>query len=74
VTPTANEEQTMKNGLWIALGVVLVLIGAVWTLQGLGYLAGSSMTGVKMWAVVGPIVGIVGLVALGWGVRGVRAH
>jgi hypothetical protein len=64
----------MKNGLWIALGVVLVLIGAVWTLQGLGYLAGSSMTGVKMWAVVGPIVGIVGLVALGWGVRGVRAH
>ncbi|HEY2724257.1 MAG TPA: hypothetical protein VGI84_06190 [Pseudonocardiaceae bacterium] len=64
----------MKSGLWIAVGVVLVLVGAIWTSQGLGYLAGSSMTGVKMWAVIGPVVAIAGLAALGWGVRGARAR
>jgi hypothetical protein len=28
----------------------------VWTLQGLGYLKGSPMTGVDLWAIVGPVV------------------
>lgn len=64
----------MKNGLWTALGVVLVLIGAIWTLQGLGFLAGSSMTGVTMWAIIGPIVAIVGVLVIGRGVRGSRAR
>lgn len=39
----------------------MVVIGAVWTLQGLGYLGGSVMTGVTLWAVVGPCVALVGL-------------
>ena len=49
-----------KSGL-IMLGVVLVIIGCVFTLQGLGYLAGSAMTGVPLWSVIGPIVAIVGI-------------
>ena len=44
------------RALGIALGVVLVLTGAVWTFQGLGYLEGSPMTGQTIWATVGPIV------------------
>ncbi|MGH3795509.1 MAG: hypothetical protein ACRDSP_11525 [Pseudonocardiaceae bacterium] len=64
----------MRNGLWIALGVVFVLVGAIWTLQGLGFLAGSSMTGVTMWAIIGPVVAIVGALALGRGVRGSRVR
>jgi len=52
----------VKNIVMVVIGVVLLLIGAVWTLQGLGYLTGSAMTGNRFWAVVGPIVGIVGLV------------
>ena len=44
------------RALGIALGVVLVLTGAVWTFQGLGYLEGSQMTGQTIWATVGPIV------------------
>ena len=48
----------------IVLGAVLVVVGAVFTFQGLGYLGGSAMTGVTLWAVVGPIVAIVGLVLL----------
>jgi len=50
----------VKSGL-IVLGVVLVIIGGVFTLQGLGYLAGSAMTGVTLWAIIGPILAIVGI-------------
>lgn len=52
-----------KSGL-IVLGGVLVVLGCVFTLQGLGYLAGSAMTGVTLWAVVGPVVAIVGIVLI----------
>jgi hypothetical protein len=45
-----------------ALGVVLALIGAVWTLQGAGLLGGSFMTGSRLWLVIG----IVALVAGVW--------
>jgi hypothetical protein len=45
----------MRVGL-IIIGLVAVAIGALWTLQGLGYVKGSPMTGVSYWAVVGPIV------------------
>jgi hypothetical protein len=50
-------------------GLLLVLVGLVWTLQGLGMLGGSPMTGVTLWAVVGPVVGIVGLVLAVLGLR-----
>ncbi|MFI6099232.1 hypothetical protein ACIA8G_27075 [Lentzea sp. NPDC051213] len=43
----------MSKGLSIGLGIVLVLIGAVWTTQGLGYLEGSFMTGEKLWTAIG---------------------
>jgi uncharacterized membrane protein len=54
----------------IVLGIVLVVIGCTFTLQGLGYLAGTAMTGVTLWAVVGPIVAILGLALI---VRAARA-
>jgi len=53
----------------VGLGVLLVLVGAVWTLQGLGYIGGSAMSGVALWAVVGPVVVILGLLLA---VRGAR--
>ena len=53
----------MKSGL-IVVGVVLVIMGCVFTLQGLGYLAGSAMTGVTLWAIIGPILVIVGIVLI----------
>ncbi|MCP2283398.1 hypothetical protein APR04_002301 [Promicromonospora umidemergens] len=62
----------MKSGL-IVLGVVLVLMGAVFTFQGLGYLAGSAMTGVTLWAVVGPILAVVGIVLIVWAARAGRS-
>ena len=45
----------------LVLGLVLVLVGLVWFLQGVGVLGGSVMSGVTLWAVVGPAVALVGL-------------
>jgi hypothetical protein len=45
----------------IAFAALLIAIGGVWTLQGLGYLKGSSMTGQTVWATVGPIVAAFGV-------------
>lgn len=47
--------------LTVSLGVVMVVVGALWTFQGLGVVKGSSMTGNDTWAVVGPIVAGLGV-------------
>ena len=49
----------------VIVGVLLTVVGAVWTFQGLGYIEGSPMTGESLWATVGPIVAGLG-VALAW--------
>lgn len=59
----------MSKNLQAGLGVLLILMGLVWTLQGLGYLAGSAMTGVTFWAIIGPIVAIVGVLVVARAVR-----
>ncbi|HWM16854.1 MAG TPA: hypothetical protein VNP97_09715 [Microbacterium sp.] len=53
--------------MWLFLvpGVVLSLVGLVWTLQGLDVLRGSVMSGSPLWATIGPIVLLVGLVLIG---------
>lgn len=63
----------MKRWLFVVLGVVLVLLGALWTAQGLGYVTGSFMTGSRLWATIGPIVVILGVWSLVAGVRRVRS-
>ena len=50
-----------RTWLFVIPGVLLVLVGAVWALQGVGVLGGSAMTGSTLWAVIGPIVALVGL-------------
>ena len=57
----------MKTWLPIALGIVAILVGIVWTLQGLAILPGSVMSGVTMWAIIGPIVALAGVVLLLFG-------
>ena len=49
-------------GLVVAAG--LVVSGVIFTLQGLGYVGGSSMTGSQTWAILGPLIAGLG-VALG---------
>jgi hypothetical protein len=59
----------MKTTVLVVVGVVLILLGATWTLQGLGYIKGSVMTDVTLWAVIGPIVVVIGLVIAVFGIR-----
>ena len=46
------------------VGVVLVIIGAIWFFQGINVLPGSFMTGQTQWAVYGGIAFVVGGISL----------
>jgi len=48
------------------IGVILVLLGAIWVAQGSNMLGGSVMSGKSEWLWIGLVVVIAGLVALGW--------
>ena len=70
--PTKGSVGAMNKRLQMGLGVLAVLIGLIWTLQGLGYLKGSVMTGVTMWAIIGPVVTLIGAVLVAGAVRARR--
>jgi hypothetical protein len=56
--------------LWIVLGVVAVGLGVLWTLQGLDLLGQTGgMNGDTTFAIVGPIVAVVGMLLLLFGAR-----
>lgn len=56
----------------LVIGVVLVLVGAVWFGQGVGAIGGSFMTGEAFWAVMGAFAILVGAVLLRGAVRARR--
>ncbi len=58
----------MKTTL-IVLGAALAIMGSVFTLQGLGYVGGSPMTDETFWAIVGPIIVVVGIVLIALAAR-----
>ncbi len=55
---------TLGRAVGLSVAGLMVLTGAVWTLQGLGYIEGSFMTESDTWAIIGPLVAGLG-VALG---------
>ena len=59
----------MRRVLLVVIGVAAVLAGIVWTLQGLGYVGGSFMSGATVWAVIGPVVALIGVVLVAAGSR-----
>ena len=54
----------MRQVLLVVIGVAAAVAGIVWTLQGLGYVGGSFMSGATVWAVIGPVVALAGLVLI----------
>lgn len=51
----------MKKIILNILGVLLILGGGVWILQGINVLPGSFMTGQTRWAVYGSIAAVMGI-------------
>ena len=51
----------MGRTIALVLSALMVVVGAVWTFQGLGYLEGSPMTDQSIWAILGPVVAGLGV-------------
>ena len=58
----------MKMALLI-VSALLIVFGVVFFFQGIGALGGSGMTGDRTWAVIGPILAVIGLVLGIWALR-----
>ena len=53
--------------IWLIVGIVALGVGIVWTLQGFNVLSGSGMSGKTVFILLGLIVGVIGLVLIGFG-------
>jgi heme A synthase len=58
----------MKTAVLLTAAVLIVL-GVLFTLQGIGLVGGSVMTGDRTWAVIGPVLAVIGVVLGGWALR-----
>ncbi|MCX5093933.1 MULTISPECIES: hypothetical protein [Streptomyces] len=63
----------MKIWIRLVVGVLLLFIGVVWSLQGSGAVGGSGMSGQAQWLVIGVFVAVIGAILLVGGVRKLRA-
>lgn len=60
----------MKKPVRVVVGVIVALLGVLFTLQGVGAVKGSAMSNTTTWSVAGPIIFIVGVAVAGMGLRG----
>jgi len=60
----------MRRVVLVGVGVLVTVAGVVFTLQGVGVLGGSAMSGVTFWAVAGPVIALAGLTMAAIGLRG----
>ena len=72
---TPVRSSTLERGehdkkLATGVGVVLLIFGVIFGLQGLGVLGGSAMSGKTVWAVLGPLIALAGLGLIVGGRRG----
>ena len=66
---STKEGRAVWKILLVIAGALIIIAGVVWTLQGAGLIRGSSMTGVRLWILVGPIVALGGLAMAAAGLR-----
>ncbi|HEY8821291.1 MAG TPA: hypothetical protein VIM49_04995 [Dermatophilaceae bacterium] len=60
----------MNKSLQAGLGVLLVVMGVIFGLQGLGVIKGSAlMSGKTLWAIIGPVVAIIGVLVVARALR-----
>jgi hypothetical protein len=53
----------------VVVGILLILIGCVWFLQGAGVIGGSSMSGSSPWLVIGAVCVLIGIPVVAQGAR-----
>jgi hypothetical protein len=59
----------MKTIILAGVGVLITLAGVIFTLQGVGVIGGSAMSGDTFWAVAGPVIAVTGLAIAAVGLR-----
>lgn len=60
----------MAKPVVVLVGIVMIAAGLLFTLQGLGYIGGSAMSGEDFWAIVGPAIAGLGVALAIVGIRG----
>ena len=63
----------VRTGVVTAFGVLLTVAGVIWALQGFGVIGGSFMSGNSVWAIIGPVVAVTGVVLVAIAVRRARS-
>jgi hypothetical protein len=63
----------MINRVLVAVGVVAIVAGVIFALQGFGVVGGSVMSGSSVWAALGPLIALAGLLAVVAGARRLRS-
>jgi hypothetical protein len=63
----------VRNGLLMVVGALLAVAGVIFALQGFGVIGGSAMSGDSVWAILGPIIAVVGLAMAVLGLRASRS-
>jgi hypothetical protein len=63
----------VRSGVLTAVGVIATIAGVIWALQGFGVIGGSFMSGNSVWAILGPIVAVAGLLLTAIGIRRARS-
>ena len=66
---SSDREEHFMSRLLIAAGIVVIIIGAVFALQGFGVIGGSAMSNNHTFEVVGPLVALAGLLMAALGLR-----
>jgi hypothetical protein len=64
----------LKKGLLVGGGLVLLVVGVTFGLQGAGVIGGNAMSGVTFWAYAGPVIALAGVVLAVLGLRGGRVR
>jgi hypothetical protein len=59
----------LRGWLPMSLGVLALVVGALWTVQGLDVVTESAMSGKSIWAIVGVAIAAIGLILIILGVR-----
>jgi hypothetical protein len=59
----------VKSRLLVAAGILVIIIGAVFALQGFGVIEGSAMSNSHTFEVVGPLIALAGLALAALGLR-----